>query len=151
MLNERQRQTYYGSVDVVSAEFYLQAYPKGNSTYMVEYLKYLVSLHPKSKLLLIWDKASYHTSKKVREFLTQINGDVPEAERKIQIEWLPTASPQLNPVEDIWLKGKTFLRRNSLEFNTFAQVKNAFVEHLNTADLFFNKLLSFGSFIPQMI
>lgn len=119
ILNERQRQTYYGSIDLVSAELYLKAYPRGNSTYTVEYLRYLMDCHPDTRLLLIWDKASYHTSTEVRDFLAQVNGDVPEEERKIQIELLPTASPQLNPIEDVWLKGKTFLRRKGMELDTF--------------------------------
>jgi transposase len=47
--------------------------------------------HVPGKIILIWDRARIHTSKKVRNFLS----NHPE----IYIEFLPAYSPELNPEE----------------------------------------------------
>jgi len=58
--------------------------------------------------------------------------------------------PEQNPVEDIWLKGKNFLRRDFYQNKTFAQVKKTFFNFLNGQIFNFPKLSSFGTLFPQM-
>lgn len=69
-----------------------------DSRMTVTFLRYLHSKYP--QLLLFWDEASNHTSRLTREYAANHN---------IKLLSFPTASPELNPEENIWgvLKAKT--------------------------------------------
>jgi transposase len=62
----------------------------------------------KKALLLIWDNASWHTSRKVRGWLREHNARVKHTGQGVRIVccYLPTKSPWLNPIEPHWLHGK---------------------------------------------
>jgi hypothetical protein len=67
-------------------------------------------LHTEGKeaLLLVWDNAAWHVSKRVRAW---IRGHNREAKRKGGVRivacFLPSKSPWLNPIEPKWAHGKT--------------------------------------------
>ena len=58
--------------------------------------------------LLVWDNASWHTSKEVREWITSHNRQVKRSGRGVRILpcLLPKKSPWLNPIEPKWIHGK---------------------------------------------
>jgi hypothetical protein len=62
----------------------------------------------KTAWLLIWDNASWHTSKKVRSWIRQHNAQVKKENQGVRILplFLPTQSPWLNPIEPKWVHGK---------------------------------------------
>ena len=62
VLNYRDRQTYYGAVDLFSQELLIQKTKTADGTQSVNFVKYLQSQRPNSRLILIWDGASYHCS-----------------------------------------------------------------------------------------
>lgn len=76
VLNERQKQTYYGALNLYTQKFFLQKYDKGNSQSTIAFLQYLRSQYPQSRLALIWDGASYHRSAEVRNYLESVNQQV---------------------------------------------------------------------------
>jgi putative transposase len=55
-----------------------------------------------------------------------------------------------NPLEDIWLQGKNFLRRHFYENKTFQQVKSSFLNFLNKKIFNFEKLKWYLE-IPQPV
>lgn len=61
----------------------------------------------KAALLLVWDNAAWHVSKRVRAWIRAHNRD---AKRKGGVRivacFLPTKSPWLNPIEPKWAHGK---------------------------------------------
>ena len=59
-------------------------------------------------VLLIWDKASWHTSYAVRAWLRQHNNWVKQTGQgvRILVGRLPSQSPWLNPLEPKWVHGK---------------------------------------------
>jgi len=61
---------------------------------------------------LIWDGASYHKYGEFTDFLLEVNGDQepPDNWSITCILFAPNALQQ-NPVEDIWLQAKNFLRK----------------------------------------
>jgi putative transposase len=140
IMNERERQTYYGIIDVYEKEFLLKPYDKGNGANTVSFVKYLQSIREGRKLLIVWDKASYHRYGEMREYLEEINGGLEEKDWKINCLFFETDAPEQNPVEDIWLKGKSFLRKHFYENKTFAQVKKSFFDFLNNQIFDFDKL-----------
>jgi transposase len=123
----RQRQTYYGALDYLTKSFAIHEYERGNQDYTIAFLQYLQSLYePDTRLLIVWDGASYHRSAKVREFLAQVNGGRPQQEWKITCIRLAPNAPEQNPVEDVWLQGKRFIRKYAFVCKTFSAVKLLF-------------------------
>jgi len=62
----------------------------------------------KKALLLIWDNASWHSSREVRVWLHAHNAQVKQTGKGVRIVCcpLPTKSPWLNPIEPHWRHGK---------------------------------------------
>lgn len=131
----RERQTYYGALDYLTKNFIVNEYSAGNEDNTVAFLKYLQSFYDEStRLVIIWDGASYHRSAVVQEFLTQMNGTLSPEEWKITCIRLAPNAPEQNPVEDVWLQAKQFIRKFSRLCKKFKVVKLLFklVTHLQT-------------------
>jgi hypothetical protein len=62
----------------------------------------------RTALLLVWDNASWHLSRAVRQWLRTHNRQVKQAGSGVRIVrcLLPTKSPWLNPIEPHWVHGK---------------------------------------------
>lgn len=61
----------------------------------------------KKALLLVWDNASWHLSKRVRAWIKAHNRRVKrEGGVRIVVCWLPAKSPWLNNIEPKWTHGK---------------------------------------------
>ncbi len=131
MTNERERQTYYGAVNLLTHEFHLKAFPGGKGEYTVAYLRWLRGCYPGKRLILLWDGASYHRDTQVRALLAEVNQGLEEKDwTLICLPFAPNA-PDQNPVEDIWLQGKNYLRRQFAQNKTFAAVKTCFFHFLD--------------------
>jgi len=112
--------------------------------FLVQKLRERQHQSPNQQLVLIWDGASYHRSEELRAYLNQVNADKPEAEWQIRcIAFAPNA-PEQNPIEDIWLQAKTYLRQHYYRCETFAQVKQLFVQFLESYTFDFPKLRRYG-------
>ena len=123
----KERQTYYGALDYLSKRFVVHEYSAGNEDNTVAFLKYLQSLYDKTtRLIIIWDGASYHRSAVIREFLAQTNGSFPSPEWKVTCIRLAPNAPEQNPVEDVWLQAKQFVRKFSRLCKQFRSVKVLF-------------------------
>jgi len=141
----RERQTYYGGLDYLTKSFVVHEYSGGNEDNTVEFLKYLQSLYEEStRLILIWDGASYHRSEKVREFLTEVNGSLPTEAWKITCIRLAPNAPEQNPVEDIWLQAKQFIRKFSRLCKKFKSVKLLFQLFTHFQTFAFPKVFMYG-------
>jgi hypothetical protein len=81
--NARERQTYYGAVNLLTKAMHLQDYKKGDSDHPIAYVKDLQEIDAEKTLWLLWDNASYHRSTALRAFLAQENqGSVVENDTK---------------------------------------------------------------------
>ena len=138
IVNAKQRQTYYGVMNLDNQAFMVIPCERGNGENTVAFLKDLQALHPDKKLFILWDRASYHCSKEVQAYLNQVNQGLEEKDWKVTCLLFAPNAPDQNPVEDVWLQGKNFLRRHFYENKTFNQVKWSFLNFLN------NKVFNFG-------
>jgi transposase len=100
----------------------------------------LQALHPHQKLLILWDGASYHDCQEVQNYLDEINRELQEKDWKVTCVRFAPHAPAQNPVEDVWLKGKNFLRKSFYKNKTFAQVKSRFFNFLNKGIFDFEKI-----------
>lgn len=83
----------YGTLDLTSGQTHIEPYEKGQSDYTIEYLESLLG-QTKGQILLVWDQATWHTSKKVTRWI--------ENTGRIETYLLPARSPEANPMEDLW-------------------------------------------------
>ncbi len=126
-------------LNLYNKDFVLAPYPKGNGENTILFIQYLQALYPNKKLILIWDGARYHRSKEVQAYLHQMNQGLEEKDWKITCLLFAPNAPDQNPVEDVWLQGKTFLRKHFYENKNFQQVKRCFVNFLNERVFNFSK------------
>jgi DDE superfamily endonuclease len=106
----------YGMLDAQSGEIrlrFVDGRPVSQvTTDFLEWLCQQVEAMGHSTLVLIWDNASWHVSKRVRTWIQQHNQTALQAQhegkRGIQLIpcWLPTKSPWLNRIEPHWVHGK---------------------------------------------
>lgn len=66
---------------------------------------------PGKRIFLIWDGASYHKSAEVKDFLATVNHGYQPSEWQLTCLLFAANSPEQNPVEDVWLQAKNFLRK----------------------------------------
>lgn len=146
IVNERDRQTYYGSVDLLSHQVSLQAQERGNTACTIEYLKGLREKMPGQRLLIFWDGASYHRSDDLKAYLSEVNEGLAEDEWWIHCVRFAPNDPTQNPIEDIWLQAKTWLRCHAGWQPSFSALKALF-ELFFTLDTFdFPKIHMYGRF-----
>ena len=99
----------FGTVFPAIGEFSSLITPNVNKDWMIEHLKAISKLIPEGKhAVIVMDKAAWHTSPKINIFLS------------ITIISLPTASPELNPAEQIWRQW----RQTSLANRCFDSYEN---------------------------
>jgi putative transposase len=140
IVNVKQRQSYYGVMNLYNQEFILSPYEGGNgASTVVSFIEYLQVLHPDKKFIFLWDGASYHGSEEVQTYLKKVNQGLDEKDWKVTCRLFAPNAPDQNPVEDVWLQGKNFLRRHFYENKTFQQVKQSFFNFLNKKVFNFKK------------
>lgn len=82
--NDRDRQTYYGGLNLKDKSFIVAPYSAGNGVNTVQFVEKLKRLHQGRKILLIWDGASYHKGEEMKRLLAQEN------DQKAPENWLIT-------------------------------------------------------------
>jgi transposase len=81
----------------------------GITTRFLEWCCRKLEVLGKKVLVLIWDNASWHTSREVRRWIGRHNRALKKGEKKgvrIVTCFLPKKSPWLNPIEPKWTHGK---------------------------------------------
>jgi putative transposase len=146
--NVKEKQTYYGALNLFNKGFILKPFDTGDGRNTVLFVQHLQALHPNQKLMIIWDNASYHRGQDVQAYLEKMNQGLEPLDWKVTCLFFAPHAPDQNPVEDIWLRGKNFLRKHFYENKNFQQVKRTFVNFLN------NRVFDFSKFnwylkIPQ--
>ena len=144
MTNERERQTYYGAINYQTHEVTVEEYSAGNGTNTVDFIKYLRVKYRNSRLLIIWDGASYHKYAETRDYLKTLNDGLEEKNWPVTCMLFAPNAPDQNFMEDIWLQGKSFLRKSFSSLKSFLDVRLAFQEYLETTEFDFEKLSVYG-------
>jgi transposase len=102
----------YGAVcDETKERFFCFADGQPNSEKSIAFLSTLLTAAKERNqrvLVVIWDRASWHLSKKVVRWLRQHNRQAKQEEQGVRLLacLLPSKSPWLNPMEPIWLHAK---------------------------------------------
>jgi len=109
----------YGAVDPIGGEKFFIVAPYCNTDCMNIFLDELSKAYPKDYILLPFDGASWHRSKKLV---------VPE---NIRVLVLPPATPEMNPIEQIWKEIRKRGFRNEI-FNSLNSVVDRLCDTINS-------------------
>ena len=93
----------YGALDVLTGETYAESYPKGRSDHTKSFLRQVLS-RVEGSILLVWDRARWHTSGAVEELIHEHD--------RLDVLLLPKRSPEDNPIEDLWRELKNVIAAN---------------------------------------
>jgi hypothetical protein len=107
LTTERQRQTSYGAINLLTKTVPLQERPGGDGVNTVAYRQWWQTPYPDKKVLLLWDGASDHRGQEMQTFLAQEKAGLAEADWEITCVPFAPYAPEQNPLADLWLKGKT--------------------------------------------
>ena len=105
----REYQYAYGAVDPVAGDSHFLVLPKANTVCMGIFLKSLSEAYPEDTILLVADRATWHTTTKL---------DIPE---NIRLAFIPPATPEMNPIEQVWKEIRTRGFKNQI-FKTLNHV-----------------------------
>lgn len=118
-----QRQNYFGAWNIFSKKEELILLDWQNTDTIVEALEELSRRYVDKKLMIIWDNAGWHRSKKLKACL----GDGNKFSH-IKLLWLPPYAPDHNPQEHIWKFAKSEVK--NMITGTFAELKDIFKESI---------------------
>ena len=112
--------------------------PRSDQT--IKFLAYLLDCTrqaDKRLLILIWDHASWHKSRAVKDWIRAYNRQGKATDDVRLITWLlPTKSPWLNPIEPHWLHGKRAVLKSGGDDLTPQVLRDRLCAHFQVEPLF---------------
>lgn len=106
-----------------NGSLYSLAFDGFDSDTFIYYLRWLLRvLKTKKKIVLVLDNASSHKSHKVIEF-------VAKHQKRLELLYLPSYSPDLNPIERVWKHLRYHVTHN-VYFETLEALENAIISYL---------------------
>lgn len=115
----KQRQHYFGALNLQTGKHTLVPLSWQNTETMIVALRTLTQCYPKKKLCIVWDNAKWHRSNELRDLL----GKGKEFSH-IQFIWLPPYSPDKNPQEHVWKVGKDAIANRV--YSSFSELSATF-------------------------
>ena len=119
----KQRQNYFGALNLLTGEHTLVPLVWQNTTTMIEALRVLTEAYPNKNLCIIWDNARWHRSKELRALLGEGNEF-----SHIHFIWLPPYAPDHNHQEHVWKVGKDAIANRS--YSSFEELVTTFEKAL---------------------
>ena len=83
-----------GILDYATGAVYVEEHDKYDATVFLEFLKSVIFLYPKGKIIMVLDNARIHHAKLLNDFL--------ETNPRLTFMFLPPYSPKLNIIEVLW-------------------------------------------------
>ena len=97
--------TCFGALDIESGEVTYRFFARKRALEFIEFLKHLRLRCPGALKIVVLDNYSTHKTKAVGQY-------VKEHADEFELLYLPTYSPHLNPIEDVWRVVKNAVCRN---------------------------------------
>jgi transposase len=114
---------FYGALNLRNGQETALRSPMMNSDVSALFLLQLLETYPDQPLLLLWDKATWHRGKPIQDILA--------AHPRLELLYLPTAAPDLNPQEQVWKATRQAVSHNHRHAK-LDRLADAFAQHLTT-------------------
>ena len=115
-----------GFLNYETGEVYVEEHKKYDAEVFRRFLTHVLEHYPEGKIVMILDNAKIHHANLLKDFL--------EANPRLQLEFLPPYSPNLNKIEELWgwLKSSVI---NNIFFHTREEIHEAvmqFIAYINS-------------------
>jgi len=121
----RDRTSFYGALNIKTGKEHVMPADKQNSESSIKFLKKLRKVYPKARILLVWDNAPWHKSKRIKKYLAKTNN--------LELLNFPKYAPKLNPQEHVWKEARKEVSHNHT-FATFPELIKAFTKFLKKTE-----------------
>ena len=133
--NTKKNRSIYGFLNVKTGAQHAFVREWQNMFITKGVLEEIRKIYPTQKILLFWDGAGWHKGSEVQKFI--------EADKNIEVHYFPTYSPDENPQEHVWTKGRA-AKSHNVFIPDIQKAANDFTAFLNTT-LFPYKFFSLGA------
>ncbi len=131
----RQKVGFYGTLNLHTGQDLVTRTEAFNSQVSAQHLELILATHPGVKIILFWDRATWHGGEPVRAVLA--------ANPRLEIVKFPVAAPDLNPQELVWKAARRAVSHNHL-MPKLAPLADAFEHYLKTTTFQTNFLERYG-------
>lgn len=119
--SSRGKAKFYGTLNLRTGRVHTKRCEVFNSQQTAQHLEALLDLYPERRLLVLWDRASWHGGEAVKAVLA--------AHPRLDVVRFPPGSPELNPQEQVWKRTRQAISHNNARLR-FAEMADAFEDHL---------------------
>lgn len=112
---------FYGALNLITGRETTLRTQLMNAEASVLFLLRLLETYPQHPILLLWDRAPWHRGNPIRQLL--------DAHPRLEILYLPTAAPDLNPQEHVWKATRAAVSHNH-RHRSLEQLADNFEQHL---------------------
>lgn len=117
----KEHQNYLGFLNQKTFENLVFEIKRGNTKETISVLKKLVQLNSDKRICIVWDNASWHKTKELRDELKK-----GKSLEKIHLIALYPYAPETNPIEHVWGYAKSKLANKANK--SFKEIKQEFMQ-----------------------
>lgn len=104
---QRDKMNLYGTLNLSTGCETVTEARKMDTEHTALHLKQILAAYPECPILLLWDRAPWHSGSAVQDVLA--------ANPRLEIMRLPVATPDLNPQEHVWKAARQEISHNHSE------------------------------------
>ena len=130
--------SWYGTLNLKTGQEIVTRAAKLNAETTAEHLQALLTAHPESNILLLWDRAPWHRGPAIQALC--------QANPRLEILEFPTAAPDLNPQEHVWRATRRKVSHNHSE-RRMPDLAARFENHLTTTTFHSSFLDHYGWYL----
>lgn len=119
----RESTHFYGALNLLTGQETTLRTQLMNADATVLFLVRLLEAYPTQPILMLWDRAPWHRGEPIKQLLA--------AHPRLEIIYLPTAAPDLNPQEHVWKATRTAVSHNH-RHGRLGELADAFEHHLRS-------------------
>jgi len=120
----RAKTNFYGSLNLQTGQELAMRSDLMNAGVSAQYLEMILEANPNVPILLFWDRAPWHRGQAIDQVLNE--------NPRLELIFFPTASPDLNPQEQVWKAVRKEVSHNHLEAR-LPQLADRFLNQLNSS------------------
>jgi transposase len=121
---KREAQSYIGLLNQKTSVCHMLEMPWQNQEEVLKALGTFLGEYPEKKICIVWDNASFHKGKEIRNALGK--GGILE---RVHLIPLPPYAPDKNPIERVWNDAKGSIA--NIQRDSLSDTKAAFIKHIN--------------------
>jgi len=131
----RAKTNFYGTLNLHTGQEIAMRSDLMNAEVSAQHLELILAANPDVPIILFWDRAPWHRGKPIDNIL--------EKHPRLEIIFFPTASPDLNPQEQVWKATRKEVSHNHLEVK-LPHLAHRFLNILNSTTFHSSFLNKYG-------